>query len=151
MVEGMWDPVGMLITEARDEAAVVAIVGANPAGPPRVRGPKPGTGDVQGSGAYRAFMTIVLLAGPPHPSVPIQRTRHLVTCYGRTPEEAEQLYVACHQLWHHRGPRQTGSGHGIYVSHNDTGGSEDADPDTGQPLYRFVLESLATTQVIAPE
>jgi hypothetical protein len=35
------------------------------------------------------------------------------------------------------------------VSHDDTGGSEGEDPDTRQPYYEFVVETLATTQVVA--
>jgi hypothetical protein len=148
----MWDPVGKLLTELRDDTAVAAIAGENPHEPvqARVRSPKPGQGDSQGPGHYRAFVTIATLATPRHPSVPLQRARHVVTCYGRDPEEAAALYIACSEALHHKGPRQTGSGHGIYVSHDDTGGTEDEDPDTQQPLYRFVVETLATTQVLAP-
>lgn len=148
----MWDPVGKLLTDLREDSDVAAIVGANPTEPvvPRVRAPKPGTGDAQPLGKYRAFIVIATLATPRLPSVPVQRARHVVRCYGRTPEEAGNLYAAASSALHHRGPRQTGSGHGIYVSHDDTGGTYEEDPDTNQPVYVFVVESLATTQVIAP-
>lgn len=147
----MWDPVGKLLTELRDDDAVAAIVGEHPHEPvhPRVRSPEPAPTDAQGPGEYRAFVVINTLATPRMPSVPVQRARHTVSCYGRTPEEAAALYGACSDAIHHIGPRQ-GSRGGIYVSHDDTGGEEDKDPDTGQPRYQFVIESLATTQAVAP-
>lgn len=147
----MWDPVGRLLTELRDDDAVAAIVGENPHEPvhPRVRSPKAAPGDVQGASAYRAFVTIATLALPRMQSVPVQRARHVVRCYGRTPEEAAALYVACSDALHHKGPRTTGAGFGIYVSHDDTGGEAGEDPDNGQPTYTFVVETLATTQVVA--
>lgn len=146
----MWDPVGRLITELRDDAAVAAIVGANPStGDIRVRSPKPGPGDAQGAGNYRAFIVIATLATPRHQSVPMQRARHVVRCYGRDNEEAARLYVAASDVLHHRGPRLASGGQGIYVTHDDTGGTSDADPDTQQPLYFFIVETLATTQVVA--
>lgn len=151
--EGMWDPVGRLIIELREDEAVAAIVGENPhAARPvdrRVRSPEPGPGDAQPAGSYRAHVVIVTLATPRHPRVPTQRARHVIRCYGRTNEEAAALYAACSDALHHVGPRLTGARHGIYVTHDDTGGSRDSDPDTGQPFYRFVVETLATTQVVA--
>lgn len=148
----MWDPVGKLMTDMRSSSDVAAIVGEHPHEPklPRVRSPQPGAGDAQGPGKYRAFVVVVTMATPRHPSVPIQRTRHLVTCYGRDPEEAALLYAACSTAIHHQGPRQTTSGNAIYVSHDDTGGAYGEDPDTKQPYYSFVIESLATTQAVAP-
>jgi hypothetical protein len=148
-----WDPVKLIVTELRGDAAVRAIAGANPAVPTslgaRVRSPNPATGDANGPSAYRAFVLVRTLALPPHASVPIQRARHVVRCYGRTPEEAEALYAACFAVLHHVGPRLHGSRHGIYVSHDDTGASWGEDPDTKQPYYEFILESVATTQVVA--
>lgn len=145
---GRRDPVGQLLTELRDDPAVAAIVGANPTSEPRVRSPKPGPGDNQGATKYRAYIVIATLATPPHPTVPIQRTRHVVRCYGRTPTEAELLYQAASAALHGRGPRQSGD-RAIYVSHDDTGGTYDEDPASNQPLYYFVVESLATTQAVA--
>ena len=149
----MWDPVGKLVTELRDDPAVQAIAGENPHEPAslgaRVRSPEPAAGDAQGPEAYRAFVVIVTLGTPRMPSVPVQRARHAVRCYGRTPQEAAALYAACSDALHHVGPRLHGSGQGIYVSHDDTGGQFSKDPDTGQPQYSFVVETLATTQVVA--
>lgn len=147
----MWDPVGRLLVELRDADRVADIVGVNPTEPvyPRVRSPKAAPGDAQGVGSYRAFVTIATLATPRLQSVPVQRARHVVRCYGRTPEEAAALYAACSDALHHVGPRVTGAGDGIYVTHDDTGASEGEDPDTGQPTYEFIVETLATAQVVA--
>lgn len=147
----MWDPVPELLIELRDDEGVAAIVGENPhITVPRVRSPEPGPGDVQAKATYRAFVVIATLATPPMQSVPVQRSRHVVRCYGRTNEEAAALYAACSRALHHKGPRGHGSGQWIYVSHDDTGAAAEADPDTKQPVYTFVVESLATTQVVAP-
>ena len=146
----MRDVVGALLVELRDDDAVAAIVGEHPHEThPRVRSPKPGPGDAQGAGSYRAFIVIATLATPPHPQVPTQRARHVVRCYGRTNEEAEALYDAASEALHRRGPRLAASGYGLYVSHDDTGGTSDEDPDTQQPLYFFIVETVATTQVVA--
>lgn len=147
----MWDPVGRLLTELRDHAGVAAIVGENPHEPvhPRVRSPKAGPGDMQDPSTYRAFVTIATLATPRMLSVPVQRDRHVVRCFGRTYEEAAALYAACSDAVHHMGPRVAGSGQGIYVTHDDTGGAVGEDPDTKQPTYTFIIETLATTQVVA--
>lgn len=148
---GHWDPVRRLLVELRDDAAVAAIAGENPhIKVPRVRSPEPGPGDAQGAGKYKAFVVIATLATPPHPQVPIQRARHIVRCYGRDPIEADNLYAACTAVVHGAGPRQTGAGDAIYVSHDDTGATFSKDPDTGQPVYDFVIESVATTQAVAP-
>lgn len=145
----MRDPVGQLLTELKDDAAVAAIVGANPTSEPRVRSPKPGPGDAQGASAYRAFIVIATLATQREKSaVPVQRARHVVRCYGRNPLEAELLYDAASDALHHRGPRRSGT-RAIYVSHDDTGAAYEEDPDTKQPLYSFIVETLAATQAVA--
>jgi hypothetical protein len=111
----MWDPVGRLLVELREDDRVAAIVGANPTEPvyPRVRSPKSAPGDLQGPESYRAHAVIGTLATPRMASVPVQRARHVVRCYGRTPEEAAALYAACSDALHHVGPRVTGAGNGI--------------------------------------
>jgi hypothetical protein len=143
------DPVGQLLNELKEAAAVAAIVGANPTMEPRVRSPKPGPGDSQAAAAYRAFIVIATLATPPEKSaVPVMRARHVVRCYGRNPTEAELLYDAASEALHHRGPRQQGT-RAIYASHDDTGAAYEEDPDTKQPLYSFIVETLAATQAVA--
>jgi hypothetical protein len=149
-----WDPVGQYINELADDAAVAAIVGANPTGRPRVRGQRAGPGDTpdtdRGEAAQlRAYIVITTLATPPHPQVPVQRPRHNVRCYGRDDEEADRLYRAASAVLHRAGPRTTGSRQAIYITHDVTGATRGEDPATKQPYYDFIVESVATTQVLA--
>jgi len=147
-----WDPVGRLVTELRSDPAVAAIAGQNPTTAPRVRGQHEAPGDARsddrGEALLRAHIVVATLGLPPHPQVPLLRDRHAVRCYGRTPEEATALYVAASRVVHAKGPRRAGA-QAIYVSHDDTGGDYSTDPDTLQPLYTFVVETVATTQVVA--
>lgn len=149
-LSSMWDPVGKLITDLRDDDAVAAIVGEEPHdNVPRVRGQEPMAGDVQGPKAYRAFIVVVTLGLPRHAQVPVQRARHAIRCYGRSILEAAALYAAASDALHAAGPRATAAGNVIYVSHDDTGGEYSTDPDTKQPLYSFIVETVAGTQVLA--
>jgi hypothetical protein len=146
----MLDPLPKFLIELRSDAAVAAIVGANPdESPPRVRGFKPHASDVKSQAdGYRAFVVLAQLASPRHPRLPIQRPRIAVRCAGRTKEEAAALYGACSEVLHNRFGRVHSNGLGIYASFDGTGGTEEEDPDTGQPVYTFIVEALATTQVV---
>lgn len=146
----MWDPVRQLILDLREDSRVAAIAGANPTRlVPRVSGQEAGPGDVAGPEAYRAHIVVVTLGLPRHASVPVQRARHAVRCYGRTIIEAGELYYAASDALHGLGGRLTGDRHAIYITHDDTGGEYSTDPDTKQPLYTFIVETVATTQVLA--
>jgi hypothetical protein len=143
-----WDPLGKLIIELREDAAVAAIVGE------RVRPfePRPGDADVDatpdGPRFKHPFLVVVMLGGARHPRLPIQRPRVAIRCYGRTLVEAGQLYSAASDALHNTGPRVHSNGLGIYASFDDTGGSAERDPDTGQPFYTFIVDLLATTQAV---
>jgi hypothetical protein len=144
------DVVGKFIIELREDADVAAIVGVNPtADPPRVRGFEPAPSDVQGPGSYRAFVVVVQLDAPRLGRLPVQRPRLAVRCYGRTPQEAAALRWACSGAIHNTGPRVHSNGLGIYQSLDETGGEQEKDPDTQQPFQVFIVDSLATTQVVA--
>jgi len=138
----MMDPLGKLLLELRDDLEVDALVDG------RVRGQEPAPGDAMGAGQYKAFVVISTLATPRLPRVPVQRSRYGVRCYGRTPQEAMELYGACSDAIHLIGPRLKSNGLGIYISLDDTGGTASRDPDTQQPLVDFVIELLATTQAV---
>lgn len=151
-----WDPLGKLLIEIRDDAAVEAIAGANPTSTPaRVRGfePAPKTssydGDAHGSGEYRAFVVLANLGGSRMYRVPVQRPRILARCYGRTPAEAAELAAAVSDAIHYQGPRVHSNDLGIYASFDETGGEQDQDPDTQQPLVTLFIDLLATTQAVA--
>lgn len=136
-----WDPLGKVIIELREAAAVAAIVDD------RVRGEEPAPGD--GGKPFKAFVVLSTLATPRHPRVPIQRPRIAGRFYGRTAQEAMALYVAASNALHGVGPRTHTNGLGIYVSLDDTGGVPDNDPDTKQPLVNGVFELVATTLAVA--
>jgi hypothetical protein len=144
----MLDVLGKLIIELRQDPAVAAIT-------ERIRGFEPAPGDaatVANSSPVRyknAFVVLVTLATPRMKGVPVQRPRIAARCYGRTPQEAAALYGACSDAIHHVGPRVHANGLGVYNSHDDTGGTAERDPDTGQPLVSFVIDLHATTQVVA--
>jgi hypothetical protein len=137
----MYDVLGKLLIELRDDADVAAIVDD------RVRGGEPAPGDAIGP-PYQAFVVLVTLSTPRMMRVPAQMPRIGVNCYGRTAQEAAQLYGACSDAIHDRGPRVYGNGLGIYISHDDSGGAAERDPDTKQPYVSFVIEAIATTQAV---
>lgn len=144
-----WDPLGKLLTEIRGDSAVAAIAGANPtASPARVRGFEPAPTDAQGPGDYRAFVVLVNQGGTRLRNVPVQRPRIAARCYGRTPAEAAQLAAAVSDSIHDQGPRVHSNGLGFYRSFDDTGGEQDKDPDTGQPLVTLFIDLFATTQAV---
>lgn len=139
----MIDVLPKLLLELRQDGAVSAIVST------RVAGDEPKEGWAQGPGSYRAFVVLTNLVTPRHPQVPTQAARISARCYGRTAVEASSLYGACSDAIHAVGPRVFSNGLGIYVTHDDTGGNPGKDPDTKQPYVSFVIEAIATTQVVA--
>ena len=153
----MIDVLPKLLIELRDDPAVDAIVDG------RVRGFEPAApvldpltsavvrdGDARGPGQYVAFVVLVQLAAPRLPTVPVQRARILVQAYGRTIIEAAALWGACSDALHFRGPRVHDNGLGIYMSHDETGGTPERDPATAQPLYSGVFDVFATTASALP-
>jgi hypothetical protein len=150
------DVLPKLLIELRDDEIVSSIVGdrvrgKDPEGPLLdAEGKEIAPGDVRGPGEYVPFVVLNRLGGPPHPTVPIQTVRIGIRCYGRDDREAAVLRNACSRVLHGRGPRTFANGLGIYVSHDTTGGAQDEDPDTDQPLETFVVEAIATTQAVAP-
>ena len=149
------DVLPKLLIEIRDDDAVDAIVDG------RVRGfqPQPPTvdsdtgdliepGDARGPGEYVPFVVLVQLDAPRDIRVPIQRPTIVARCYGRTPAEAASLRWAVSNAIHHIGPRVHANGLGIYHSTNPTGGEQEADPDTGQPMQALVINAVATTVAV---
>jgi len=150
----MLDILPKLLTEIRDDADVASIT-------TRIRGGEPGSpvihpttkavidlGDRRGPGEYVPFVVLVQLTSPREKGIPVQRARIAARCYGRTYQEAASLYAAVSDAVHNIGPRVHANGLGIYQTFDDTGGTEEKDPDTGQPLYTFVIEAIGTTQVV---
>ena len=144
------DVLPKILIELRDDEDVADIVGVNPTSdPPRVRGFEPAPGDAKGPGEYKAFVVVVQLDAPRLGRLPVQRPRIAVSCYGRTLQEAAALRWACSNAIHYIGPRTHTNGLGIYISRDDTGGEQEKDPDTKQPLQVFIVDLFATTQEVA--
>lgn len=135
------DPMGSLIVEARDDATVAALVST------RIRGFEPADGDAKSPGEYQAFVVLSALDVPVNPRVPIADARYAVRCYGATPQGAWAVWAALVKLWHARGPRVGSSQLGIYRSWM-SGGEQDKDPVTQQPLVLGVLRLIATAQAV---
>lgn len=143
-----FDSLGKVIIALREDDDVAAIT-------ERIRGFEPGPGDAdtdaQASGPRfkHAFVVLSTLATPRMGRLPVQRPRIGGRFYGRTPQEAMALYVACSNALHLPGPRVHSNGLGIYTSLDETGGSQDKDPDTQQPFVSAVFELFATTQAVS--
>ncbi len=137
------DPMGTLIVEARDDSDVATLTGG------RVRGFQPAEGDALGAGKYQAFVVLSALDVPVNPDVPITNAAYAIAAYGATPQNAWAVWAALVKVWHAVGPRIGSSGLGIYRSWIESGGEQDKDPDTAQPVVRGVLRLIATAQAIA--
>lgn len=134
---------GALIVEARTDEDLRALVGT------RVRGQGPGPGDVQPKGSYRAFVVLHILDAPPHPSLPISFAEIGVRCYGTDPDNAWDVWRAFVKVFHATRVRTKASGLGIYRTAVLTGGTQDADPDTQQPLVTGTIQAIVTAQAVA--
>lgn len=139
----MIDITGMVIAELRDDDAVAAIVG------PRVRGVEPAAGD-------RPPMVIVTrMSGSRDPGNGDSRRAGLqevmlgVKCYGTTPQQASQLYGACSDALHAKGPRVDASARAIFWSFDDLGSSPGKDPGTNWPWVDFTARIVAAAEAVA--
>jgi hypothetical protein len=136
------DPLGSLLVEIRDDIDVDALVDG------RVRGGEPAAGDVQPAGKYKAFIVISTLDDPPHPRIPVRFATYSVRMYGTTYQNASAIYAAVVKAIHMVGPHRKANGLGIYWTTVISGGSQDRDPDTAQPLTTAVISLIGTTQAV---
>lgn len=136
------DPMGTLILEARADSDVATLTGG------RVRGFQPAEGDALGPGHYQAFVVIDALTVPVHQQLPITEAEYGIAAYGSTPQNAWAVWGALVKAFHGVGPRIATSGLGIYRSWAASGGTQDKDPDTGQPLVRGSIRLIATAQAV---
>lgn len=153
--EPMLDPLGAVVAEAKADAALTLLVAG------RVRGGEPAPkrieagvtvydGDAHGPGGYKAFIVITTLDLPIHPQLPITFAEYGVNCYGVTYQNAAEVWAAFVAAFHKVRSRTKASGLGIYGSTIVQGGSQDADPDTKQPVIRGVLRIIATASPVTP-
>jgi hypothetical protein len=143
LTDPMLDPLGSLITEARSDADVAALVGA------RVRGVEPGQGDARGPSDYQAFVTMHILDAPINFSVPISFATVGVNCYGVTHQNAWAVWAAIAKCFHRQGERVKANRLGIYQTLVLSGGEQDTDPDTNQPVVRGTLRVTVAAQAVA--
>lgn len=148
----MIDLAGKVLIELRDDSAFAVWHG----GRVRVEEPMPPTatdrGDVRGSGEYVRFVVITPVVTPREKRVPVQRPRYGINVYGTSPQDAWAGYMLASDAIHEAGVRMVGSGAtrtGIWNSWDDSGGSPERDPDTGQPFVTFVVELIAASQGVA--
>lgn len=136
----MIDPLGSILTELRADVDLDLLVDE------RIRGGEPGPADV--SDPFQAFVVLIALDDYPHPRVPIQRALYGVDCYGVTYQGAREVWGAVVKAMHVVGSRMKANGLGIYISAIDSGGEQDEDPRTHQPLIRGVIRVTTTAQAI---
>jgi hypothetical protein len=136
------DPMGRILTEIRDDAAVAAIT-------TRIRGGEPAPGDALGAGHYQPFVVLTNLGHSRLKRAPVQEVRLLAKCYGVTAQGAEALAGAVSDAIHAKGHRITGSGVAIFGSFDDGGDGASNDPDTQQPYSTVVIQVNAGTGPIA--
>lgn len=137
------DPMGALIAELRADTDVAALVSA------RVRGFEPAPGDAQGAGSYQAFIVLTAFSVPPHPRVPITFAEYGARCYGSTPQNAWAVWAAVVKALHQVGDRTKSNGLLIYRTFVLTGGQQDRDPDTQQPVVIGSIRLTASLQSVA--
>lgn len=151
--------IGALVTELRADTDLAALVGQDLAGRVRIRGGEPVgeleqaggayEGDARGAGHYQAFVVLTTLDEPMHPRLPIFRGTYGVAAYGSTFENARAVWGAVVKAIHFVGPRVKTNGFGIYISVTESGGEQDKDPDTGQPLVRGTIRITAAANAVA--
>lgn len=136
------DPMGSLILELRADSDVAGLVST------RVRGFEPAPGDVLGAGHYEAFIVVSALSVPPHPRVPVTFAEYGIRCYGATPQNAFAVWGAVVKALHQVGPRTKSNGLLVYKSIVLTGGTQDRDPDTQQPVVTGSIRLTASLQSV---
>lgn len=136
------DPLGALVSELRADSDVEDLVDD------RVRGFEPAPGDAQNSGDYQAFIVISALDVTPHPRVPATFALYDIACYGVTGQNAWAVYGAVAKALHAVGSRMKANGLGIYRTFVLSGGDQDRDPDTRQPVVRATVRLIGTTQAV---
>lgn len=143
------DPMGSLLAELRadihvDDLTDGRVRGFEPRGATHTGGVQTYEGDALGPGSYKAFVVVVALDVPIHPSLPITFADYALRCYGATHQNAWAVWGAVAKALHAVGPRVKASGIGFYRSAVLSGGTQDTDPDTGQPVVTGTLSLIAT-------
>jgi hypothetical protein len=80
--------------------------------------------------------------------VPITFAEYGIRCYGATPQNAFAVWGAVVKALHQVGPRTKSNGLLIYKSIVLTGGTQDRDPDTQQPVVTGSIRLTASLQSV---
>ena len=96
-----------------------------------------------------SFVVIVALDEPPEPRVPVTFATYAIRTYGATPQNARAVWGAVVKAVHMVGPRLKANGLGIYQTRVVTGGTQDTDPDTKQPVVTGIVQLIGTTVAVA--
>lgn len=137
----MIDPLGALLGEIRDDAAVAALT-------TRIRGGEPAPGDA--ATPFLRFVVLVRLGTARAKRTPVQEVRIGLRCYGTSFADAAALYGAVSDAIHNVGPRIGATGVLLHRSFDEVGMGAQTDPDTGQPHEDGVISLYAATAVVAP-
>jgi hypothetical protein len=143
----MIDPLGRILTEIRDDAAVAALTTRIRGGEPMATG-DPSNHDAQGAGSYRRFVVLVRIGRTRLPRAPIQEVRIAARCYGLTYQDAAALAGVVSDAVHARGHRITPANAVIFGSFEDGGGEAVKDPVTDQPYETVVISVGALTEAL---
>jgi hypothetical protein len=151
--------IGALVTELRSDTDLATLVGRDLANRVRVRGGEPVgsmrqsggfyAGDARGAGDYQAFVVLVTLDEPVRGRVPIFDGYYGVNAYGSTFENARAVWGALVKAMHFAGGRTKVNGLHIYTSIVETGGTQDIDPVTQQPVVRGTIHIVASANAVA--
>ena len=74
---------------------------------------------------------------------------YAVNAYGTTPQNAWAVWGAIVKAFHKVGNRVMANGLGIYQTFVISGGEQDKDPRTEQPVVRGTIRLIATAQAVA--
>lgn len=129
-------------------AEVVALPAVEAIADDRVRRGDAAPGDLAGAGSYKAVVVLARLDTARAPRTPTLEVPIAARCYGRTRQEAADLWGAISDGLNNRGPRTVGN---VLVyrtfAPSDSGDAED--PGTKQPMVAGLLRYHVATAAVA--
>lgn len=148
------DPTGRLVTEIRDDAAVIAypctrVRGGNPWPEQRnAQGVVTMTADSLGPGKYNRFVLVRRLGRSRGKRIPTQEVRYVVKVYGLTEQDVAALAGVVSDSFHDKGHRISSGGISIFGSFDDGDNGVDFDPATQQPFIDLICQLNASTALM---
>jgi hypothetical protein len=93
-------------------------------------------------------VVVAALSVPPHPRVPVTWAEYGIRAYGATPQGAWAVWGAVVASLHQVGHRTKASGLLVYKTIIVSGGVQDEDPDTHQPVVTGSVQLIASLQSV---